>query len=58
MTARELKVGDPAPDFRASAVGGKYGSGQEVTLGDFRGTPLVLYFYPKVDTPGRTTQAC
>jgi thioredoxin-dependent peroxiredoxin len=58
MTARELKVGDPAPDFRASAVGGKYGSGQEVTLGDFRGTPLVLYFYPKDDTPGCTTQAC
>jgi peroxiredoxin Q/BCP len=58
MTARELKVGDSAPDFRATAVGGKYGSGQEVTLSDFRGTPLVLYFYPKDDTPGCTTQAC
>jgi thioredoxin-dependent peroxiredoxin len=58
MTARELKVGDPAPDFRATAVGGKYGSGQEVTLADFRGNPLVLYFYPKDDTPGCTTQAC
>jgi peroxiredoxin Q/BCP len=58
MTARELEVGDPAPDFRATAVGGKYGSGQEVTLGDFRGNPLVLYFYPKDDTPGCTTQAC
>jgi peroxiredoxin Q/BCP len=58
MTARELKVGDPAPDFRATAVGGKYTSGQEVTLADFRGNPLVLYFYPKDDTPGCTTQAC
>jgi peroxiredoxin Q/BCP len=58
MTARELKVGDPAPDFRATAVGGKYGSGQEVTLANFRGNPLVLYFYPKDDTPGCTTQAC
>jgi peroxiredoxin Q/BCP len=58
MTARELKVGDPAPGFRATAVGGKYGSGQEVTLGDVRGNPLVLYFYPKDDTPGCTTQAC
>jgi peroxiredoxin Q/BCP len=58
MTAPELKVGDPAPDFRAIAVGGKFGSGQEVALSDFRGTPLVLYFYPKDDTPGCTTQAC
>ena len=54
----ELKVGDPAPDFRAQAIGGKYGDGREVSLGDFRGTPVVLYFYPKDDTPGCTTQAC
>lgn len=58
MTARELKIGDLAPDFHATAVGGKYGFGQEVMLGDFRGAPLVLYFYPKDDTPGCTAQAC
>jgi thioredoxin-dependent peroxiredoxin len=54
----ELKVGDPAPDFRAQAIGGKYGDGKEVSLGDFRGRRVVLYFYPKDDTPGCTTQAC
>ncbi len=54
----ELKVGDPAPEFSATAVGGKYGAGQEVALRDFRGTTVVLYFYPKDDTPGCTTQAC
>lgn len=56
--ADELKVGDAAPDFSATAVGGKYGAGQEVSLRAFRGTPVVLYFYPKDDTPGCTTQAC
>ena len=56
--AAELKVGDPAPDFRAQAVGGKYGDGNEVSLGDFRGRNVVLYFYPKDDTPGCTAQAC
>ena len=54
----ELKVGDPAPDFRAPAVGGDYGDGREVSLRDFAGRPLVLYFYPKDDTPGCTAQAC
>ncbi len=54
----ELKVGDAAPDFRAVAVGGAYGEGREVSLRDFRGAPLVLYFYPKDDTPGCTAQAC
>ena len=54
----ELKVGDTAPDFTATAVGGKYGDGQVVRLSDFRGSPLVLYFYPKDDTPGCTAQAC
>ncbi|MDQ6861614.1 MAG: thioredoxin-dependent thiol peroxidase [Verrucomicrobiota bacterium] len=54
----ELNIGDPAPDFRAEAVGGKYGAGREVSSGDLRGKPVVLYFYPKDDTPGCTTQAC
>ncbi len=54
----ELKVGDKAPEFRATAVGGKHGSGREVSLSDFRGAAVVLYFYPKDDTPGCTKQAC
>jgi len=53
-----LKTGDSAPDFRATAVGGKYGDGQEVSSGDFKGRTVVLYFYPKDDTPGCTAQAC
>ena len=54
----QLSVGDKAPKFRAVAVGGEYGAGREVSLADFRGTPVVLYFYPKDDTPGCTVQAC
>lgn len=54
----QLKVGDPAPEFRAKAIGGKYGDGQEVSLADLRGSVVVLYFYPKDDTPGCTVQAC
>jgi thioredoxin-dependent peroxiredoxin len=54
----QLKVGDPAPKFRARAIGGKYGDGEEVSLADFRGSAVVLYFYPKDDTPGCTVQAC
>jgi thioredoxin-dependent peroxiredoxin len=54
----ELKVGDPAPRFKATAVGGIYGGGREVKLADFAGSTLVLYFYPKDDTPGCVAQAC
>jgi peroxiredoxin Q/BCP len=54
----QLAVGDKAPAFRAVAVGGEYADGREVSLGDFQGTPVVLYFYPKDDTPGCTVQAC
>ena len=54
----ELKVGNAAPDFHARAVGGKYGAGQDVSLKDLRGRNVVLYFYPKDDTPGCTVQAC
>jgi peroxiredoxin Q/BCP len=58
MKSDELKVGDKAPAFEATAVGDEYGDGRSVALRDFRGAPLVLYFYPKDDTPGCTTQAC
>ena len=54
----DLKIGDPAPPFTALALGGAYGDGQTVQLADFAGKHLVLYFYPKDDTPGCTTQAC
>lgn len=54
----ELKAGDPAPPFEALALGGSYGTGQTVRLADFAGKHLVLYFYPKDDTPGCTVQAC
>jgi peroxiredoxin Q/BCP len=54
----ELKVGDPAPDFKATAVGGIYGGGQEVKFSELAGSTLVLYFYPENDTPGCTIQAC
>ena len=57
-TGDELKVGGEAPAFDALAVGGEYGDGQPVQLRDFQGSPVVLYFYPKDDTPGCTVQAC
>jgi peroxiredoxin Q/BCP len=48
-----LKAGDIAPDFTA------YGScGASVTLSRFRGSNVILYFYPKDDTPGCTKEAC
>jgi thioredoxin-dependent peroxiredoxin len=45
--------GQEAPDFTLSDQ-----DGNQVTLSDLRGQPVVLYFYPKADTPGCTTQAC
>lgn len=56
--AKELQPGSPAPDFTLTAVGGTYGSGQEVRFSSLRGHTVVLYFYPKNDTPGCTVQAC
>ncbi len=53
-----LQTGDPAPPFSALAIGGRYGEGALVSLQDFKGRTVVLYFYPKDDTPGCTTQAC
>jgi peroxiredoxin Q/BCP len=55
---KALQPGDVAPAFSAIALGGKYGGGETVTLKQLRGCPVVLYFYPKDDTPGCTAQAC
>jgi peroxiredoxin Q/BCP len=49
----QLKAGDPAPDFTA-----QNDQGETVRLGDLRGKRVILYFYPKDNTPGCTTQAC
>lgn len=48
-----LQEGDKAPSFT-----GKDQDGRKVALADFKGKNLVLYFYPKDDTPGCTTEAC
>jgi peroxiredoxin Q/BCP len=56
--SQELQPGDPAPAFQTTAVGGPYGDGQTVSLRDFQSQTVVLYFYPKDDTPGCTKQAC
>lgn len=48
-----LNVGDQAPDFTLPSD-----SGEDVTLSSFRGRPVILYFYPRDDTPGCTTEAC
>lgn len=49
----EPKVGDTAPDFRLPSTRGK-----DVTLREFKGQDVILYFYPRDDTPGCTTEAC
>ncbi len=48
-----LKVGDPAPAFTAQTSGGG-----TVSLTDLQGQNVILYFYPKDDTPGCTKEAC
>lgn len=50
--------GTPAPSFKAPVVGGSYPEGSILHLDDLRGQTVVLYFYPKDDTPGCTKQAC
>ena len=53
LSGPELMVGDKAPDFR-----GVIENGSEVSLANYSGKKLVLYFYPKDNTPGCTAQAC
>ena len=48
-----INEGDQAPDFTLQSD-----AGTDVTLSSLRGRPVVLYFYPRDDTPGCTTQAC
>ncbi len=48
-----INEGDQAPNFTLQSD-----AGTDVTLSSLRGRPVVLYFYPKDDTPGCTTQAC
>jgi thioredoxin-dependent peroxiredoxin len=48
-----IEEGNPVPELEL-----KDDAGQTVRLSDFRGSPVVLYFYPKDDTPGCTRQAC
>ena len=48
-----MQVNDKSPDFSTTDENGK-----EVALKDFRGKTVVLYFYPKADTPGCTKEAC
>ena len=49
----KLKQGDLAPDFTASTNGGG-----KVSLSDFKGRNVILYFYPRDNTPGCTKEAC
>lgn len=49
----ELEKGQQAPEFT-----GKDQDGREISLSDFRGKKVILYFYPKDQTPGCTAQAC
>jgi len=49
----KLKVGDAAPDFTVATSGGG-----TISLADLKGKNVILYFYPKDDTPGCTKEAC
>src|SRR5580698_6594695 len=49
----KLKEGDKAPAFTATTNGGN-----TVSLSDYKNQPVILYFYPKDDTPGCTKEAC
>ena len=46
-TSKVLKVGDKAPEFHVTAD-----DGEKVSLGEYRGKNVILFFYPKANTPG------
>jgi thioredoxin-dependent peroxiredoxin len=50
---KHLKIGDKAPDFKTEDQ-----NGNPINLNDFSGSKVILYFYPKDNTPGCTAQAC
>ena len=58
LMSRQPEVGGAAPNFTASVVGGEYDDETQISMRDFREEKVVLYFYPKDDTPGCTKQAC
>jgi thioredoxin-dependent peroxiredoxin len=53
MAKTALKIGDQAPGFTLRDA-----AGQEVSLSDFKGRRVLIYFYPKANTPGCTVEAC
>lgn len=53
VASHTLKVGDPAPDFTLPS-----GDGKAIKLSDYQGHRVVLYFYPRDNTPGCTKEAC
>jgi thioredoxin-dependent peroxiredoxin len=53
MAKKALKIGDQAPEFTLLDATGK-----EVSLSDFKGRSVLIYFYPKANTPGCTVEAC
>ena len=53
MPSESLRCGDKAPDFSLATAGG-----MQVSLSELKGQAVVLYFYPKDDTPGCTKEAC
>lgn len=57
-TMSKPKPDTKAPDFTAPVTGGGHPEDATITLSGLRDKPVVLYFYPKDDTPGCTTQAC
>jgi len=58
MATKRATGGRPRPGERAPSFSAATTTGERVTLADFRGRTLVLYFYPRDDTPGCTAQAC
>ncbi len=58
MSINSIAPGKKAPSFSLPVAGGDYAEGATVTLASLKGQNVVLYFYPKDDTPGCTIQAC